>query len=320
MRFVIRADAYRISGAGHVMRCSVIAEELIDRGYEVYFVGNLDEIPWVRDYISNLGFKEIFKPEEKFISNQITDTLILDSYEIDVRDPFIQSKKWNRILVLVDDTTPPYIGDLYIHAGPETSWTKPESQSTSLFLFGLEYLLIRKSLRNLKKRYITNKYQEMQILITSGGSDPFRFAENLVNVISKSTSQFHAHILAPNFELPHKDSRFEFIQLGKQYENVLNNIDLVFTTAGTSSWEYHFLGIPVALAKAVQNQECNYQFQIREGFSWDLGNRNLQGTWKFNTFFLDGFFSEIPQNVIKNNLKIVKVSGDGANRILELLI
>ena len=42
MRFVIRADAYRMSGAGHVMRSSVIAEELIDRGYEVYFVGNVD--------------------------------------------------------------------------------------------------------------------------------------------------------------------------------------------------------------------------------------------------------------------------------------
>jgi spore coat polysaccharide biosynthesis predicted glycosyltransferase SpsG len=302
------------------MRSSVIAEELIDRGYEVYFVGNLDEIPWVREYVSNLGFKGICKPEEQFLTNQITDILILDSYDISITDPFIQPKNWNKILVLVDDTTPTYIGDLYIHPGPETSWTKPEPQSTSLFLFGLEYLLIRKSLREYKHAFVKNDDNETKILITAGGSDPFAFSQNLVKLLSESIFAFHAFVLAPDFQLPNQDPRFELIQLGNEYERLLGAIDFVFTTAGTSSWEYHFLGIPVALASAVENQNRNYLYQIRKGISWDLGFRDLEGEWQLKGSLFNRLLPVNDSIKFKANRSFEVLDGEGANRILNILI
>jgi UDP-2,4-diacetamido-2,4,6-trideoxy-beta-L-altropyranose hydrolase len=320
MRFIIRADAYRISGAGHVMRSSVIAEELIDRGYEVYFVGNLDEIPWVSEYISNLGFKGISKPEEHFQTNQKTDTLILDSYDISIADPFIQPNNWNKTLILVDDTTPSYIGDIYLHSGAETSWAIPNTKSTSKLLVGLEYLLIRKSLRKRKDAFIENNNNEIKILISAGGSDPFAFSQNLVKLLSESFFTFHAFVLAPDFQLPNQDSRFEFIELGKAYESLLSTIDLVFTTAGTSSWEYHFLGIPVALANAVKNQDRNYRYQISNGFSWDLGYRDYNGLWKLNEPILKSLLSSNSKNRTRLHNKEINVDGSGVSRILELII
>ena len=286
MRFVIRADAYRMSGAGHVMRSSVIAEELIDRGHEVYFVGNLDEIPWVGEYISKLGFKTIYKPSDQFVINQRTDTLILDSYEISINDSFIQPKNWRNILVLVDDATPSYAGNIYIHTGAETSWRKPDSLSSSIFLVGLEYLLIRKSLRKLKGMDIQNKNQRMQILISAGGSDPFGFSENLVKILSESTSIFHAYVLAPDFELPIEDSRFQLIRLGEKYESLLSVIDLVFTTAGTSSWEYLFLGIPTAVGCAAKNQQTNYQYLVNNSLAIDIGMLDSRNNWNINKSIL----------------------------------
>jgi spore coat polysaccharide biosynthesis predicted glycosyltransferase SpsG len=301
------------------MRSSVIAEELIDRGYEVYFVGNLDEILWVREYVSNLGFKGICKPEEQFLTNQITDILILDSYNISITDPFIQPKNWNKILVFVDDTTPTYTGDLYINPGPETSWTKPEPQSTSLFLFGLEYLLIRKSLREYKRAFVKNN-NEMKILITAGGSDPFAFSQNLVKLLSESIFTFHAFVLAPDFQLPNQDPRFEFIKLGEAYESLLSTINLVFTTAGTSSWEYHYLGIPVALANAVKNQDRNYRYQVSNGISWDLGYRDYTGLWKLNEPILKSLLSSNSKNGTRLHNKEINIDGRGVSRILELII
>ena len=320
MRFIIRADAYRISGAGHVMRSSVIAEELIDRGYEVYFVGNLDEIPWVREYISNLGFKGLFKPEDQFQINQKTDTLILDSYEISISDPFIQPKNWRKILVLVDDTTPSYIGDIYIHAGAETSWKKPISESMSVFLHGLEYLLIRKSLRNFKNKKIVKTSKEKFILISAGGSDPFDFSQNLVNKLTRLGPNFHAYILGTEFELPRMDDRFKFIKFGKEYEELLDHIDYVFTTAGTSSWEFHFLEIPIALACAVQNQERNYRYQISKAISWDLGYRHSSGSWKINETILEDLLSSNSPNLQNALYGKAIVDGLGIYRILELII
>lgn len=320
MRFIIRADAYRMSGAGHVMRSSVIAEELVDRGHEVYFVGNLDEIPWVREYISDLGFKGIYTPNDHFSTNYITDTLILDSYEISITDPFIQPKNWRKILVLVDDTTPSYGGDIYLHTGAETSWRKPDFLSSSIFLVGLEYMLIRKSLRKLKSVDIQNKNQRMQILISAGGSDPFRFSENLVKILSRSTSNFQAHVLAPVFKLPVEDSRFELIKLGKEYEDLLGVIDLVFTTAGTSSWEYLFLGIPTAVACAASNQETNYQYLVNNSLAVDIGKLDSQKNWKINT----SIFSNISvQNIFGFELDASKIENfglTGYQKVVEILL
>ena len=47
MRYVLRADASQSMGSGHVMRSSAIAEELIARGEDVVFVGQISEIPWL---------------------------------------------------------------------------------------------------------------------------------------------------------------------------------------------------------------------------------------------------------------------------------
>lgn len=320
MRFVIRADAYRMSGAGHVMRSSVIAEELIDRGYEVFFVGNLEEIPWVREYISNLGFKGIFKPTDQFSINQITDTLILDSYEISITDPFIQPGNWRKILVLVDDTTPSYVGNIYLHAGAETSWEKSDSQSSSIFLVGLEYLLIRKSLRKLKDEYIKNRNQEMKILISAGGSDPFGFSENLVKILSESTSTFHAYVLAPDFELPIKDSRFELIGLGEEYESLLSIIDLVFTTAGTSSWEYLFLGIPTAVACAANNQETNHQYLVNNSLAIDIGKLDSRNNWNIDTSILSNISIRDIYESKLNASNVENLGLTGYQKVTEILL
>lgn len=320
MRFVIRADAYKMSGAGHVMRSSVIAEELIDRGYEVYFVGNLDEIPWVREYISNLGFKGIYKPDGQFASNSITDTLILDSYEISITDLFIQPENWRKILVLVDDATPSYVGNIYLHTGAETSWRKPDLLTSSIFLVGLEYLLIRKSLRKLKSVDIQNKNQRMQILISAGGSDPFGFSENLVKILSRSTSNFQAHVLAPVFKLPVDDSRFKLIKLGKEYEDLLGVIDLVFTTAGTSSWEYLFLGIPTAVACVASNQETNYQYLVNNSLAVDIGKIDAEGTWDLNTLILSEISYKMISKARSGESNVLRLDSLGYLRIIDILL
>ena len=59
MRYVLRADASQSIGAGHVMRSSAIAEELIARGEDVIFVGQISDLPWVEERIASLGFTHI---------------------------------------------------------------------------------------------------------------------------------------------------------------------------------------------------------------------------------------------------------------------
>jgi spore coat polysaccharide biosynthesis predicted glycosyltransferase SpsG len=115
MRFVIRADASPKIGAGHVMRCCAIAEELIDKGQKVVFVGETKSLPWVQERVRTLGFSEIYRDTEYFRSDPKSDVLILDSYEVDPGDSFISAANWRRVVAIVDDATPQVHADLYIH-------------------------------------------------------------------------------------------------------------------------------------------------------------------------------------------------------------
>ena len=283
VRFVIRADAYAKSGAGHVMRSSVIAEELISRGFEVVFIGETYEIPWLNKYLDGLGFSQVFSAPSKFDSNPNSDVLILDSYEIDPSTPFIQSVNWSKVVVLVDDQTPSFTGDLYVHAGSGTSWKPPISSRDADFLSGIEYFLIRKSLRNLRMERKLRKNSKPQILISGGGSDPFRFSEEIYKILRTSQTDFEAKILGPEFIIEDIDKRFHFIRMGRNYESELLETDLVFTTAGTSSWEFLYLGLTSGIACAIPNQTANYRFLVDSSLANDIGSRDLLGVWKLDS-------------------------------------
>jgi spore coat polysaccharide biosynthesis predicted glycosyltransferase SpsG len=106
MRYVLRADASSSVGAGHVMRSSAIAEELISRGKEVVFVGQTNELSWLSSRILSLGFAGINTNSNDFKSDPKNDVLILDSYLIPINDSFIRREKWVAVVTIIDEHTP----------------------------------------------------------------------------------------------------------------------------------------------------------------------------------------------------------------------
>ena len=122
MRFIFKVDAAIEFGAGHVMRNLGIAEELIDRGFEVYFIGNFSNLKWIDKKIRAIGVYSINSSEKECLEDNTNDILILDSYTVDVKDLFIQKSRWKFVVVIIDSHTPSYDCDLKIHPGPKTSW------------------------------------------------------------------------------------------------------------------------------------------------------------------------------------------------------
>ena len=319
MRFIIRADATEKTGAGHVMRTSVIAEELLSRGFEVIFVGTFAEIPWLEDHITTIGFTQILSPSEEFLIDSNLDILILDSYEIPVSDHFIQKRQWNKVLALVDDTTPPYIADVYIHSGLGTNWKIPLNNSQAKLFLGEEYILIRKSLREIREKRNLFANSKKKILVTGGGSDPFQFAQTIVKLLSQLEIEFEAFIVASNFDLPKDDPRFQFIPMGRSYEDLLPFIGLAITTAGTSSYEFLYLGIQIALASAIRNQVSNHKYFVENNFALSIGNRGENNEWELDVTKIEQLLSpksaflqitEKPESIGEGHLKIADLLTD----------
>lgn len=288
MRFVFRADASEMMGSGHVMRCSAIAEELIARGENVFFVGSISQLPWVNEHLKGIGFKAILNGAEDFFPEPDSDVLILDSYEIPLDNEFIQITNWRRIVVIADEKTPRYNCTLKVHPGLRTDLFENETMST---LAGPKFIPLRKSL--IENIYDFKSIPKLpRILVVAGGSDPYRAVEAISTELCRLQIDFQAKLFIASLNPLDLDSRFEYHAIGPSMNNVLKFIDLIITTSSTSSLEFISLGYPVGIVCAVENQKSNYDSLVKLGVAAEIGYRSDLNGWVLDKNILEKFVGD----------------------------
>jgi spore coat polysaccharide biosynthesis predicted glycosyltransferase SpsG len=266
MRFVIRADARRITGAGHVTRCIAVAEELIDRGFEVCFVGDTSDLRWITDLVCTTGFSEIFHQEREFYSDPDFDILILDSYTLNPKANFLLQDKWLKIVALKDPYTLNYKTDLDVHVTIRDF--VPQKKDKTNEIGGPQYFPIRSALK--VERALPTKVTPPRIIITSGGSE----IEGVISVITRSLALIeidYAAVVLSNQPLEIVDSRFTRVEIGENFQHLLRDASVVFTSAGVTSIEIAANKIPMGVYCAVPNQIENYETLTRRGVAYSLG-------------------------------------------------
>lgn len=324
MTVFFRADASEQQGTGHILRVCSIAEEFSRLGFEVALVGDLTNVPWVEKYVNSIGFLSITNPEDTSLFSR-DDLLIVDSYNLKLSDPFLNEIEWAGKVVLVDDLTPSYSAEMYIHCGFSTTWVPPRERVESPFLQGLKYLPIRNSLKTVAAAIPKNaKNPIAQILIVGGGSDPTNFAIETAKFLSNTSLLFDAIVVSP-YSLESErdfvhDARFKSLKTGQNYEEAIARSNLVFSAAGTSSWEFLACGLPLGLALAVSNQAGNYDWQVRKGLALPIAERDLDGKWTFNGFNVIDLVSK-PD--LRNKLKVTAhnlIGLEGASNITNAIL
>jgi spore coat polysaccharide biosynthesis predicted glycosyltransferase SpsG len=321
-RFIFRADASQEIGVGHVLRVFTIAEELVLRGYEVIFVGKYSEIDWMENRIKGMRAINLHLHEEEIKINSSTDILIIDSYTIDPLSPFVSLKKWLKVVAIVDDSTPSYIANLYIHCGPGMIELSRFSNSNSQLVSGTGYLAIRESIRNVKYRSQGNTVAAtLNILVIGGGTDPLQFVLQIAELLNGMEKDFIVKLItkeSSSFDL--LDERFVLISPGLDLEKEMEKTDLVLTLSGTSSWDFISCGFPTGVACGFENQRSNHEYQISNNLALDIGSIGLNGKFDFH---IENISELIRNSDLRENLSeraLSSVDSKGALRIAELLI
>lgn len=315
MKYVLRTDASLSIGAGHVMRSSAIAEELIDRGKDVIFVGQISELPWVEERVASLGFTHVYDDSNAFTPNPSTDILILDSYKIDIDDAFLTPEKWLQIVVIVDELTPNYRCSLRIHPGLDSGWT---GNSKIPILAGPKYIPIRASLSS-NVQISSDAPHDLRIIVVAGGADPYELVFEIAKILARIPEQFEVFLFSKfNFDSA-LDSRFHYIEVGQQLDELIKGVDLVLTTASTSSLEFLARGICVGLVCAVDNQRQNYDTLGKLGVAAQLGSRNLDNSWHLDEQTIYSLVSsrEFRSNLVARGAGLVDFNG--ASRIVDVI-
>ena len=314
MRYVLRADASQTMGSGHVMRLFAIAEELLARDQKVIFVGGVSNVQWLKQRLSEIDFFETFEKDLMFISNPITDVLILDAYHIPAENYFIQKKNWKAIAALVDKTTPNYDVDLQIYPSITLDW-KPTTVKS--FLTGPKYIPLRKSIiKNTEMENVSNK---LKIVVVGGGTDLHNFANAIAMSLMSLPDIFQVNLFSDHMNNQDLDSRFTIIPFGTDLDEKVNDAGLVFTTASTSCLEFIAREITVGMGCAVDNQEQYYESFSKLNIAVPIG-RYINGSWKINHDKIKDLITNSDlREELKLNIKNV-IDLNGSKRIVDEIV
>lgn len=293
MNIVFRVDASEEIGTGHVMRCLVLARDLIKVNAEVSFIcrdlkGNL------MDYIKDNGFTVYSLPALKDRKSSDKKSGDLDWHRICWRidahqtmnvikklfdkswliiDHYALDGKWERTLkpfvkkiMVIDDLADrghecQVLLDQNLYKNMEVRYRHLISGTTKTLL-GPKYLLLREEFRNListKKR----NGKVNRLLISFGGSDP---TNETMKVLRAVDSLGYPHLsvdVVIGFSNPKYSSIKRFCahkpHLNIHYQidyiaELMVNADLAIGAGGSSTWERCYAGLPTITIETAPNQ------------------------------------------------------------------
>jgi spore coat polysaccharide biosynthesis predicted glycosyltransferase SpsG len=278
-------------------------------------VGRISDLDWVSERITKLGFSQVILDEDLFKSNVKSDVLILDSYSNPISNPFIAKKNWKLMMSICDELTPPYDSDIKLCPGFTENGPM---QGASTVLSGADHILIRKGI--IKSQRSKKIGGVLKVLVVGGGSDPFGFVPAIAKVFSSMKLNLEVHMFSNDMISDNSAMRFVMHQIGSDFDSIASDVDVVFTTASTSSLEFIAREIPTGIVCAVDNQ-ANYYDQLgQRGYASQLGKYNSSGNWDFDLLLINELLeSQEKRDSLKKSIRSL-IDLKGAARVIDTLV
>ena len=278
----IRTDANIEVATGHIMRCVTIAERLEDIGESVCFLlceeeskmfvdGKFDYIMLKTDFYDNEAeVREILK----IIKGQSkTKKILLDLYKFDA-SYMKQLGKSVKLITFDDMFSETFPVDLLINYNMYYSLydykTRYAGKKTKLLLGG-SYVPLRKGFQFEKKNFVMKN----TIMMLCGGGDKLHFLLELVKkyIGNTNVNKYNLIVVVGALnqdyeELKKIEEHYSQVKVLKNISNmaeVMCNVDLVVSAAGTVLYESCSLRVPTIFFCIADNQLMDAKFWNTEG-------------------------------------------------------
>ena len=352
MNIVFRADANPNIGMGHIMRCLSIADAYKSVGHNVTFIIASSE---VEELIKKRGFKVIVldndytKMEEElkiWPQSECPNIIFIDSYYVTPLYLSNLKKKFRSRLVYIDDMLSfPYPVDVLVNYNIYSSeleykrlYHNSKYKLPSLFL-GPQYAPLRTIFKKLPPKM--QKKAISDVLISTGGSDEFHLALNLVHhLIKQDQIKYTYHILMG--ALNRDKTEIKNITAGNSHiilhENVsdmktlIQSMDMVVSAAGSTLYEVCACGVPLITYIIADNQIQGAQAFEKQNLAVNVGDLRESKTIATNQASLVKLRADVCKIIfdalektscnyeqrVNTGLQMQKmIDGNGADRIVE---
>ena len=268
----VRADANPEIGSGHIMRCLSVAKELRRNGLETVFItSDRNGERLIKDnrfsmICLNTDWRNLSQ-EEKLLGrlleeNQVTH-LIVDSYYI-TEDYLKKAGKFTKVIYLDDINKFIYPVDILINYNiyADKLIHKESYRSTAVkLMLGCSYVPLRDEFRG--RSIICNNKVE-NILITTGGSDPYNVTGSLIEYFkdNRQYTDMTFHVIVGSLNPNVNQLRI----LAEEYENLMIyegvarmsdmmlQCDIAISAGGATLYELCACGVPAISFSFADNQ------------------------------------------------------------------
>jgi spore coat polysaccharide biosynthesis predicted glycosyltransferase SpsG len=285
MRVGFRCDAGPRVGAGHVIRCVALAEELVQRGIDVVFLGSLDGPAWIRALLDARGFPLWPAPASpEPLAAQARrlrlDAMVIDSY---VTEPSCAERLREAgltVLAIVDGDLRGQRADLYLDQNLGAEDVVAPLPADTVRLAGAQFVLLRDSVRELRPgRPRTRRGSVTRLLCFFGGTDAAGAAPTVIRRVAATGAPFAATVIAARVDTARAlvavplapGQSVTPIPPTDRLPALAAAADFVVTAAGTATWELLCLGVPSALIWVADNQRSAYESTVARGLTAGLG-------------------------------------------------
>ena len=326
-RAVIRADAARSIGSGHIRRCLTLAHRLKSVGWTVNFATIRDSADLVLDLaaypvtiISGDATSEPGELQSEFPDG--VDLLVVDHYQ---RDATFESacRGWaDRIMVIDDLVDRAHDADLLVDM---TLGRHPDAYSdllpkSAISKTGAEYALLRPEFSAARPQALTRRTQTStveDVLISVGATDQSGVMPLLLDGLAQSGFTGNATVIG-EFAGTAQDYPFDMTTTTQADDMPAQMLaaDLAIGACGVSSWERCCLGLPTVAVITADNQRDIATALSRAG-AVDLVEPTTAAK-------ISGAVTGLSENPgarqTMSKAAAVVCDGDGAQRVIETLL
>lgn len=268
--YIIRADGNAVIGMGHIMRCLSIADAMKECGCEPVFVTACQES---QEIIKQRGFtikllptdyrrmetelpmlREILKAQEDKQCGK--HVILVDSYQ--VTNAYYEALKELARVVCLEDMGTAWPVDMLINYNIYASGLLyPEALNTRL---GTAYMPLRKEF--LQACEYTVRDSVTDVMITTGGSDPYFAAKAFTEAFQGLDSSITYHVVSGPFNSYAQELKKRFANACgviihehvTSMKELMKQCDVILTATGSTIYEVSALGVPMICFYFAENQ------------------------------------------------------------------
>jgi len=281
-KIIFRCDSSSEIGLGHIIRCLAVARTVSDG--KVIFATQKDKTNSFIDESFDVFFRKENENEEDFLLKLVNilqpDVLVMDKkydYKLDTLKKIHEETR----IVMIDNICEGLgVCDeiIFPNAHLDNKLLKDylSPEAISKVKTGLEYVIIRDEIRELKNKRENSLHKLPVVLVTTGGSDPEGILLKILPWLNNSNINAQFRILiGKSFKF--KEKIYEISKLQKNI-SILNfsskellNADIAICTFGITIYELIYLSIPtICISHNPENAQAARNLSKKWGVIEDL--------------------------------------------------